>query len=205
MTQLTVVLDRKELSVSMDSKTLRVNRPDGPPQRFPLKSIERLIVIGRPLVSCDVWRALAGHNIPALLLPGRGNGTAAHIGPWPASTARVRLAQVMTFSDEQKSIRLCQRLIGEKILGQRQVLMKRGTRLADTGEASAQLQRLAGRIKDMNDRSRLMGLEGAAASTYFKTIGKIIHKKWGFTGRNRRPPPRSSQFSALSLLYDGRL
>ena len=63
MSDLTVILDRKELVVRMESKSIRVDRPDGPLERIPLEMIGRLILIGSPMVSCDVWRALAENRL----------------------------------------------------------------------------------------------------------------------------------------------
>ncbi len=200
MSKLTVVLDRKELSVSIDGGALRVNRPDGPPQRFPVKSIERVVVIGRPTVSCDVWRALAAQNIPALLLPGRGSGTAVHIGPWLASTVRIRTSQLRVASDKIWRMKVCHFLIREKILRQVQLLKEIQAQHEGIKEAIFRLERLVLRVKGMKDRSPLMGLEGAAAALYFRTIAKIMDKKWGFSGRNRRPP-QDPLNSLLSLSY----
>lgn len=54
MSDITLILDRKELVVRMESKSIRVDRPDGPPERIPLKMITRVIVMGSPMVSCGV-------------------------------------------------------------------------------------------------------------------------------------------------------
>ena len=59
MSDLTVILDRKELVVRMESKSIRVDRLGGHPERIPLGMVARVILIGSPMVSCDVWRALA--------------------------------------------------------------------------------------------------------------------------------------------------
>ena len=44
MSDLTVILDRKELVVRMESKSIRVDRPDGPPERIPLGMVARVIL-----------------------------------------------------------------------------------------------------------------------------------------------------------------
>jgi len=200
MAEITVVLDRKELFVSMDAKTMRVDRPDGPPQRFPLDLVERVIVIGRPTVSCDVWRALAQRNIPALLLPGRGNGMAAHVGPWPSFSAPTRLAQFKGINNEGLTFAISRWLVEAKLDGQREIIQQRRNGRPELETIFAHLEKARRRVKKMLDRNSLMGLEGAAAATYFQGIRRIISKKWGFSSRNRRPP-RDPVNALLSLSY----
>ena len=197
MSKITVVLDRKGLSVSMDANAMRVDRPDGPPQRFPIDYIDKVVVIGRPEVTCDVWRALAAKNIPGLLLPGRGRGAAAHVGPWPSSSAPIRLAQFKTISEKDTAIPLCRLLISKKLDGQLDVIRKRLNVNTEVTAMLGQMEEARKRISGSQDRNNLLGLEGAAASAYFKAIGKTISSKWGFFGRNRRPPkdPLNALFS----------
>lgn len=104
MSDLTVILDRKELVVRMESKSIRVDRPDGPLERIPLEMIGRLILIGSPMVSCDVWRALAEQNIPAVLLPSRGGGVSAHMGAGLSATITTRIAQHAAAQDDKNAV-----------------------------------------------------------------------------------------------------
>ncbi len=46
MSDLTLILDRKDLVVRMESKTIRVDRPVGPPERIPLGMLGRVVVMG---------------------------------------------------------------------------------------------------------------------------------------------------------------
>jgi CRISPR-associated protein Cas1 len=183
----------------MDAKTMCVSLPGGPLQRFPLSLVERVIVIGRPTVSCDVWRALSEHNIPALLLPGRGSGAVAHIGPWPSSSASIRLAQFREIVEE-RAITTCRWLIQAKLSGQQKIVLERISERPELYPLIDQLEEAKRRVSGMRDRNSLMGVEGAAATAYFQAIGRIIDPRWGFSGRNRRPP-RDPANTLLSLSY----
>lgn len=55
-------------------------------------------------------------------------------------------------------------------------------------------------LSKATDRNSLMGYEGTAASSYFKTLGILLPEKWRFSGRNRRPP-RDPVNALLSLGY----
>ncbi len=52
-----VLLDRRDTTVRMEGRTLRVERPGQVLQRVTLEMIGQVVIY--PLVSCDVWRKLA--------------------------------------------------------------------------------------------------------------------------------------------------
>jgi hypothetical protein len=64
---LLLVIDHRETSVRMDGRALRIDQPQAPPEHVPLGLVGLVVVHGSPMVSCDVWRALAERNIPAVL------------------------------------------------------------------------------------------------------------------------------------------
>jgi len=200
MAGITVVLDRKELVVRMEAETMRVDRPDCRLQRFPLAMIERVVVVGRPMVSCDVWRALAGRNIPALLLSGRRDGATAHIGPGLSASAAVRLAQFRAYENRNLTMTVCRWLLSEKLGGQERNLGEPGKGGAALDACRQQIKAANRSLHGAHGRNELMGLEGSAASAYFRAISQVVPEKWKFTGRNRRPP-RDPVNALLSLSY----
>ena len=125
MSDLTVILDRKELVVRMESQSISVNRPDGPPERIPLGMVARVVLIGSPMVSCDVWRALADQNIPAILLPSRGGGVSAHMGAGLSATITTRISQHMAAQDDKCSLSIGQWLLDKKLQAQEDVVKKK--------------------------------------------------------------------------------
>jgi CRISP-associated protein Cas1 len=200
VSDLTVILDRKELVVRMESKSIRVDRPDGPLERIPLEMIGRLILIGSPMVSCDVWRALAEQNIPAVLLPSRGGGVSAHMGAGLSATITTRIAQYMTAHDTQDSLSICQWLLDKKLQAQESVVKKLGNSEPELESICAQIKSCREGLQKADSRNSLMGHEGAAASAYFTAFAKILPEKWNFNGRNRRLP-RDPVNALLSLSY----
>lgn len=200
MSDLTVILDRKELVVRMESKSIRVDRPDGPLERIPLEMIGRLILIGSPMVSCDVWRALAEQNIPAVLLPSRGGGVSAHMGAGLSATITTRIAQHMAAHDDKYSLSIGQWLLDKKLQAQEAVVKKLGNGEPELESICAQIRSCRERLQKADERNSLMGHEGAAASAYFTAFAKILPEKWNFHGRNRRPP-RDPVNALLSLSY----
>ena len=184
MSELTLILDRRELAVGIENKTIRIDRPDSRPERVPLNMIARVIIYGSPMVSCKVWRALAEKNIPAVLLPARGNGVAAYLGTGLALSFSNRVNQYKTFHDQLKSLEIARWLITQKISGQELII----NQLTVDNFAKNSLHEFKIRLKKAANRESIMGYEGAAAATYFKIWRKALPDKWKFSGRNRRPP-----------------
>ena len=200
MSDLTVILDRKELIVRMESKSIRVDRPGGHPERIPLGMIARVILIGSPMVSCDVWRALAEQNIPAILLPSRGGGISAHMGAGLSATITTRIAQHAAAQDDKCSLSIGQWLLDKKLQAQEAVVKKLGNGEPELESICAQIKSCREGLLKADGRNSLMGHEGAAASAYFTAFAKILPEKWNFCGRNRRPP-RDPVNALLSLSY----
>lgn len=200
MSDLTVILDRKELVVRMESKSIRVDRPDGHFERIPLGMVARVILVGSPMVSCDVWRALADQNIPAVLLPSRGGGVSAHMGAGLFATITTRIAQHLAAHDDKYSLSIGQWLLDKKLAAQEGVVRKLKNGNSELESICTQIKSCRKGLRKADSRNSLMGHEGAAASAYFTALAKILPEKWNFHGRNRRPP-RDPVNALLSLSY----
>ena len=200
MSDLTVILDRKELIVRMESKSIRVDRPGGHPERIPLRMVARVILIGNPMVSCDVWRALADQNIPAVLLPSRGGGVSAHMGAGLSATITTRISQHLAAQDDKRSLSIGQWLLDKKLVAQERVVRKLKNGNSELESICAQIKSCREGLQKAEGQNSLMGCEGAAARAYFTALAKILPEKWNFHGRNRRPP-RDPVNALLSLSY----
>ena len=205
MSDLTVILDRKELVVRMESKSIRVDRSGGHPERIPLGMVARVILIGSPMVSCDVWRALAEQNIPAVLLPSRGGGVSAHMGAGLSATITTRIAQHLAAHDDKCSLSIGQWLLDKKLAAQEGVVRKLKNGKSELESICTQIGNCREGLQKADSRNSLMGHEGAAACAYFSALAKILPEKWKFCGRNRRPPrdPVNALFSLSYVIAGG--
>lgn len=208
---MTVILDRRELVVSLDGKALRIDRPGGQLQRIPLGMIRQVIAYGSPQVGCNVWRALGERGIPAVLLPARGSGEAAYIGPGLSTAIMIRIAQFNAWSDIKRRREIAAFLVKKKISGQLGLLESldieagAGTVFCQaTGalckETKKSISRNLAGIPALNSIDAMRGLEGASAKTWFSFMTQSLDRKWGFSGRNRRPP-KDPVNALLSLSY----
>ncbi len=197
MSDLTLVLDRKDLVVRLDSKkVIRIDRPEAMPQKVP---VGQVVVIGRPMVSCDVWRALAEHHVPTVMLPARGRGAAAYMGSFFSGSIENRLGQYRVAHDDEAAMRVCRHLVSMKLEGQIQILRHMNAKQADSGGVKG-IQNALRDVQSADTRNRIMGHEGSAATMYFQALAKVLPKEWRFSGRNRRPP-KDPVNALLSLSY----
>lgn len=105
-----------------------------------------------------------------------------------------RLAQYRTV-DTIFGMALAQKLVLGKVRNQRVLLQRRyratGRKNNELSEAidgmGAYILQLRKTESPFN-RSELMGVEGICARTYYQALRSWFPSRWGFSGRNRRPP-----------------
>ncbi len=210
--ELILLLDRRDMQVRLDGRTLRIERAGLPVERVPLGVLGSVIVHGSPLVSCDVWRALAEQNVPAVLLPARGRGGAACLSTTFSSTIRLRRRQHRAAGRPHFRLAVARRLVDLKIRAQRQLLAQLWGKTETSGperpavsgrgiaEVLSIFDRHLAAVAEVGNTAALMGLEGATAAAFWGWLAAALPKRWRFAGRNRRPP-RDPVNALLSLGY----
>ena len=193
MDKMTVVIDKKGISLSLEAKALRIDCPSEPMQKIPLGMVGQVIVYGNPDAGSSVWRRLAEMGIHTLLLPTRGEGEPAWIGPGLSTSVMVRIAQFQAWSDNKLKSEAIVWLLKKKFGGLIQ--------LADIlGIKSDVLHKSISNLNEGTNVDTFMGIEGAAARWWFKEMASFLDPKWKFQGRNRRPP-KDHVNALLSLGY----
>jgi CRISPR-associated protein Cas1 len=198
---LLLVIDHRETSVRMDGRALRIDQPQAPPEHVPLGLVGLVVVHGSPMVTCDVWRALAERNIPAVLQPARGRGRGTLIGAALGSTIALRTAQHRAAADPSAALAIARSLVAGKIAAQARLV----GRLAEEDDPAARALRdlQAASLEKVDaaaSTASLMGIEGSAAAAWYAWLGTWLPERWRFNGRNRRPP-RDPANALLSLGY----
>jgi CRISP-associated protein Cas1 len=200
---LLLVIDRRETQLRLDGRALRVDVPGAAPRHIPLGVLGLVVVHGRALVGCDVWRALAERQIPAVLQPSRGRGASAWMGAALGATVALRTAQHRAADRTDFSLAVARRLVAAKVQAQTNAmaLLAVPAEPAGTRNTLRQAQDAAlMRIGQAHSTAELMGIEGAAAAAWFRWLAAWLPPAWGFHGRNRRPP-RDPVNALLSLGY----
>ena len=219
MEKMTLILDRRDTTVMLDGKSLKIKQANSTMQRIPLGMVGQVIVYGSPQVSCDVWRVLSELGVAAVLLPSRGTGASAWLGSGISTSIMVRIKQYQAWSDPDIKSRVVSWLLQGKITGVNALLNalihkdlnglfqgitqgpKMTAKLAKAGKkSSAVLKECLNQLNSSKSIESSRGIEGAAAKEWFGFLTMFLSKKWKFKGRNRRPP-KDPVNALLSLSY----
>ena len=187
----TVLLQRQGSVLGVLAGTLRMTLHGEEVARFPADLVEEVLLFGGVSVTTPALRDLLarGAALHYLTLGGR------HLGSLHGGLeghAGLLRAQVMA---ERPDLQWPQAraLLHAKLHNTRSVLRRWQTRsphpaLAQaTGAHTDTLQALE--TTEPLAPATLLGLEGAAAASYFAALAAVLPVEWGFQGRRRRPPP----------------
>lgn len=199
----TLYLDRPGLTLSAESGCLYVRRVGGIRSSYPLKLLDRVVLRGRVTFDSTTLARLAEAGIALVCLGGRGHARVAQLIGAPGPEARRRLAQYACASDANRAEDVARWVVGNKL----RASLTETRRLL---ERRAQLRRPCRRAIDALESgldsaasaslTSLRGIEGAAATNWFRLLAAAMPDRFGFVGRNRRPP-RDPVNAALSLGY----
>ena len=177
---------------------------DRPEKRASLRLIDvsQLVLFGNVQVSTQALRELFCRDTPVLYFSGGGwlEGVAQGL---PSKHVVLRVRQVALAS--QGGLEAARAMVRGKIKNCR-VLLRRNAKTDATAVVSA-LGRLATSIDGIESAASLLGVEGAAARSYFGAFPAMLRVRvdaggepFSFEGRNRRPP-RDPVNCLLSFVY----
>lgn len=189
-----VVLQREGVRVGVRGHAVRVTDRDGATVReFPLANIESLAVLGSVQVSTQALAILAEREVPVAFLTAAGR-LVAMMDPLGPTTAAVRSAQVLSFSDRARALELARAVTLAKIANQRTLLMRNHADLPL--RAADDLQACLAAALQATTLDELRGHEGQAAALYFRHFAGMfkpsaaeLAARFDAHGRQRRPPP----------------
>ncbi|MFB1487685.1 MULTISPECIES: CRISPR-associated endonuclease Cas1 [unclassified Thiocapsa] len=200
---LMLVIDNRDTRLTLDGRALRLESPDAALRHIPLGVLGLVVVHGRALVGCEVWRALAERGIPAVLQSSRGHGAAAWMSAALGSTVALRTAQHRAADRTERRLACARRILIAKLHAHARAAAvlsaDSAPRQADTrlGEQLAEARR---QLNTAPTLAALMGHEGTAARAWYQWLATRLPAHWQFRGRNRRPP-RDPVNALLSLGY----
>lgn len=168
----------------------------------PLLDVSQLVVHGNVQVSTQLLRELFAREIPVCWFSSGGwfSGLAHGL---PSKHVELRRRQVVASSPWGDSI--ARAVVAAKIRNCRTLLMRNGRARPDA--AIDRLKRAANQALDAPNAASLLGIEGAAARTYFEAFPTMLREElstvgapFSFASRNRRPPTDPVN-CLLSYLY----
>lgn len=167
-----------------------------------LIDISQLAVYGNIQVSTQALRELMARDIPICFFSHGGwfSGIAEGL---PSKHVELRRQQVLRSID--RSLPIARRMVAGKIHNSRVLLRRNGSDVPDV--VLDRLKRAVNSAESAESVGELLGIEGAAARTYFSCFGSMLKTEqalpgepFDFAGRNRRPP-KDAVNCLLSYVY----
>ena len=169
-------------------------------QKVRLMEVSHLSLFGNVQVTAQALRELCDRNIPVCHFTYGGwfNGITTGMGH---KNVDLRCRQYLGAMVPDTALPIARQIVFGKIKNCRTLL--RQNHRDQPVAILTELNRLADRAQNAPSMETLLGIEGAAARTYFSEFEGMIKSKsleFDFQGRNRRPP-RDPVNSVLSFLY----
>lgn len=204
----TLYLDRKDLTVKLDSHALALYENGEKRGTVPFKLLARVVVRGNVQFESRLLCALSEHKIDVMFLSGRSSRMRAMSFNHSHNDIRRRLAQYQGYFVPDHQAGLALELIRSKLKNQRRVLTDALQVRPDCRKPLFSALQSLGAISDKLDvlpadeftTDRLRGFEGGAAAVYFGAFTQLFAPSLGFVKRVRRPPTDPVN-ACLSLGY----
>jgi len=184
---------------------LRVAMADGYVHEQPWTSLGAVLVFGRQKITGPALTAALETAVPIHFATRGGRYQGVLAGEQPTTAGHgLWLRQQELFAADALGLTLARELVAARIHNQTQVLRQRARSLPSLEEPLAALKTLDGRLVTADGLAALNGIEGLAASHFFRGLARALPAELGFERRRRRPPP--DPFNALlslgyTLLY----
>jgi len=165
------------------------------PVEISAHKVQSLVIATGVYLSSNVVHLASEHNIDIVFLDQSGHPTARVWQTKMGSTATIRRRQLEA-AETEEAMRFVRGWIGKKINHQLEFLRELEHRrseskdifvspLATLAQCAEKVAACTGTVDEQ--RSTLMGLEGAAGRAYFACLGQLMPEEYRFTGRSRQP------------------
>lgn len=158
--------------------------------RVPLLRLEQVVLFGNVQVTTPVLATLLERDIDLVLLTQEGRYRGRVIGAG-SRNAELRLRQLEAAREPRTRLRLARAFAEGKLLNQRAVLARLAPLLplSVAEQALRSLDDALLRLLRAQGIPGVLAAEGYASGVYFSAFRALFGERFGFSGRQRRPPP----------------
>lgn len=194
-------LNKQGAVVSKKGLTIQVRDKGGLLAEVPISELRQITVFGNIQFSTQTLQAIMKAGIPVTFLSSHGSyyGIATGVA---RNNVQLRLNQFNKFQDAAVRLELSKAVVIAKIANQKTFLARNCEKIDE--KVVEQIANLSKTASSAESIESLLGMEGAAASTYFENFPKMLKQhqqlKFDWNGRNRRPP-KDPINALLSLAY----
>jgi group II intron reverse transcriptase/maturase/CRISPR-associated endonuclease Cas1 len=168
---------------------LRVSKDDVELLSVPAFKLDQIMLFGNSLITTPAMRFCLRHDIPIVLLSGRGDffGTIESTGN---QNVLLHQQQFLRVADSQFVLETARQIVAGKIANSRALLQRRQRAGSDKQLANAirALGDIGSSLLDAEIIDEVRGYEGAASAAYFAGLSACFQEGFTFTQRTRRPP-----------------
>jgi CRISP-associated protein Cas1 len=158
--------------------------------RLNFKRVRQVVCVGQIGVTTPFLHRALRDGIDVFFLDEHG-GPGGRLASLACHDATARRAQYRTADDERLTRELARTFVDGKIANMRVSLLRASRRVPDPAVTSIAetlaISRLV--LGDAASYDQVLGHEGTASREYFRAWRQLIGDSWGFTARERRPPP----------------
>jgi CRISPR-associated protein Cas1 len=174
--------------LSLQQELLIVKQQDKVVAEVQLPLTEQVLIFGKSQITTQAIRACLWRNIPVVYLSRMGYCYGRIMSIERGYRYLSHYQKEISFPDR---ISVARAIVQAKLKNSRVILLRQQHR-QDSGVISVAIQTLEYLIeqaKSADGLERLMGYEGAGASSYFSAFGEsLTHPDFTFVARSRRPP-----------------
>ena len=189
----TVYVRNHQARVRHRRGALVVSSPEGS-QRVPLEAVDALVLLGGAQVTTQALDACMRRGVRVAALHMSGAVRFIVSGP-TGGNVHLRTAQFAAAMDQPRSLAVAKAIVAAKLQNSSRVVGRwardeRSPEEADWLAAQAtQIRERIARLPDAGTADHVRGVEGDAARTYFRAVGRAVAGSGlEFSGRTRRPP-----------------
>ena len=158
--------------------------------RLNLRRVRQVVCIGRVGMTTPFLHRALSSGIDVVLLDEHG-GPDGRLTSLAQTDPTARRAQYRTADDIPAARELARAFVDGKIANMRVALLRASRRAPDPARKDIAETLAVTRLllPDAQSIAEIMGHEGMASREYFRAWRELLGSDWGFTGRQRRPPP----------------
>jgi CRISP-associated protein Cas1 len=185
-----VYVDRQGSLLRSRGDRLVVEHQDKALFKLNLRRVRQVVCVGRVGMTTAFLHRAVRDGIDVVLIDEHGS-PGGRLTSLAETDPTARRAQYRLADDAPAARELAKAFVDGKIANMRVALLRAGrrgpsTELASIAETLA-VTRLV--LADTSSLEEVLGYEGTATREYFRAWRMVIGPDWGFTARERRPPP----------------
>lgn len=200
----TLYVDRKDCELSISGNVISLHSAGQCVQHVPATLLARIVLRTDTRLSSGTLAGLADRGIGMTMLGGRRGDRVAILMGTPHSDVRLRITQVRRLEDREFNHAWCRQILLAKLHSQQRLLRHAQTERPDRRktlhDGIGTITECMASLHVQTDIDAMRGVEGAAASAFFRAYTQLFAPSLHFEHRRRRPPTDPVN-ACLSLGY----